>query len=64
MANEAVLIVDDDAAIRKLLTKVVEGNGYQAFTASNGKEAYPRRKARKFRPDPSGYYDERQRRWF
>ena len=24
----------DDAAIRKLLTKVVEGNGYQAFTAS------------------------------
>lgn len=26
MADEKVLIVDDDPAIRKLLTKVVEGN--------------------------------------
>ena len=48
MANEAVLIVDDDAAIRKLLTKVVEGNGYQAFTASNGKEAVSLAQSRKF----------------
>ena len=48
MANDAVLIVDDDAAIRKLLTKVVEGNGCQACTASNGKEAIALAQSRKF----------------
>ena len=48
MANEAVLIVDDDADIRKLLTKVVEGNGCQAVTASNGKEAVSLAQSRKF----------------
>lgn len=39
MGNETVLIVDDDLAIQKLLTKVVEGNGYKSFLASNGQEA-------------------------
>ncbi len=33
MADEKVLIVDDDPAIRKLLTKVVEGNGFKSVTA-------------------------------
>ena len=33
MADEKVLIVDDDPAIRKLLTKVVEGTGFESVTA-------------------------------
>ena len=36
MADEKVLIVDDDPAIRKLLTKVVEGNGFKSMTAASG----------------------------
>lgn len=48
MANESVLIVDDDPAIRRLLTKVVEGNGFKALTASNGQEAVSQAQARKF----------------
>lgn len=48
MANESVLIVDDDPAIRRLLTKVVEGNGFKALTASNGQEAVSQAQAKKF----------------
>ncbi len=48
MANESVLIVDDDPAIRRLLTKVVEGNGFKALTASNGQEAVSQAQSRTF----------------
>lgn len=39
MADEKVLIVDDDPAIRKLLVKVVEGNGFLSVTAASREEA-------------------------
>lgn len=48
MGTETVLIVDDDPAIRKLLTKVVEGNGFKSLMASNGQEAITLAQNRKF----------------
>ena len=48
MADEKVLIVDDDPAIRKLLTKVVENNGFKSMTAANGQEAVALAQNRKF----------------
>ena len=48
MADEKVLIVDDDPAIRKLLTKVVEGNGFKSMTAASGQEAVALAQNRKF----------------
>jgi DNA-binding response OmpR family regulator len=39
MADRA-LIVDDEEAIRKLLTKVVVSNGIEAETAKNGEDAF------------------------
>ena len=48
MADEKVLIVDDDPDIRKLLTKVVEGNGFKSMTAASGQEAVALAQNRKF----------------
>ena len=33
MAEEKILIADDDPAVRRLLIRVVEGSGFQAVTA-------------------------------
>ena len=48
MANETILIADDDPAIRTLLTKVVERNGFRAVTAPDGKEAVRLARSRHF----------------
>lgn len=37
--NSAVLIVDDQPAIRRIITRILETEGYQIYTASNGQEA-------------------------
>lgn len=37
--TEAILIVEDDEAIRDLTRKVLEGNGYQVITAVDGDDA-------------------------
>ncbi|QTA82584.1 Response regulator protein [Desulfonema limicola] len=42
-----VLIVDDDPIIVKYLKNVLEDNGYESCSASNGKEAYEVLKAEK-----------------
>ena len=39
MAEEKILIADDDPAVRRLLMRVVEGSGFKAQTASDGLEA-------------------------
>lgn len=39
MAEEKILIADDDPAVRRLLVRVVEGSGFQAVTACDGTEA-------------------------
>ena len=39
MADENVLIVDDDPMVRKVLTKVVVSNGFSASSAASGEEA-------------------------
>lgn len=39
MAKERVLIVDDEPAVRKVLTRVVERIGLEAETAASGEEA-------------------------
>lgn len=36
----AVLIADDDAAILKLVTAIVQAEGYEAVAANDGKQAY------------------------
>lgn len=48
MANETVLIADDDPSVRTLLTKVAERNGFRAVTASNGKEAVRLARSQRF----------------
>ena len=37
--NESILIADDEEAIRKLLVRYLQNDGYKLFTASNGREA-------------------------
>ena len=39
MANEVVLVVDDEPFIRDMLTDVLQNEGYTTLTASNGLEA-------------------------
>src|SRR5512139_4128661 len=39
MADEVVLIVDDEEGIRESLTGILEDEGYTALTASSGEEA-------------------------
>lgn len=39
MTTEKILIVDDDAAVLKLLTKVIRGNGLDCDAAGSGEEA-------------------------
>ncbi len=38
--NESILIVDDDTEVRKLLSSVLEDEGYSVETVENGKEAF------------------------
>ncbi|MCU0726311.1 MAG: response regulator [Planctomycetes bacterium] len=47
--SKKVLIVDDDPAIVRFLTVALTENGYQAVSASDGKEGFE--KAEKERPD-------------
>lgn len=37
--GEAILVVDDEERLREMLVEVLEGNGYSAITASDGREA-------------------------
>ncbi len=39
MANERVLVVDDDASIRSICSRLLESEAYQVSTAVNGEEA-------------------------
>ena len=39
MANDVVLVVDDEPFIREMLTDVLQNEGYTTLTASNGLEA-------------------------
>lgn len=48
MDSEMILIVDDDPAIRRLLSKVAEGNGLKSMTASSGQEAVMLAQSRRF----------------
>ena len=43
-----ILVVDDEAGIRELLSMELESHGYQVQTASNGEEALERLRAQKF----------------
>ena len=38
--EQFILIADDDPALSKLVQTVVEGEGYVAATAKDGKDAY------------------------
>ena len=38
-AIRRILVVDDDASLRNLLAQTLEGSGFQAFTAEDGREA-------------------------
>lgn len=49
MADEHVLIVDDDEDLVRVLTTVLESAGYQVSSAANGAEAWE--KAQESRPD-------------
>jgi CheY-like chemotaxis protein len=42
MAAATILIVDDDVAIRELLSETLAGEGYRVATAANGAEALQR----------------------
>jgi len=37
--NESVLVIDDDAAVRKVLSEILSENGYSVVTVENGKQA-------------------------
>ena len=37
--SESILLVEDDAAVRPLVTEVLEGYGYSVLPAANGREA-------------------------
>ena len=39
VTQKSILVADDDGGIRSLLRSILENDGYQVHTASNGKEA-------------------------
>ena len=45
-ANFVILVVDDEAAVRNLITNVLRRAGYQVFDADNGNDAVEKLKAR------------------
>ena len=45
-ANFIILVVDDEAAIRNLITSVLRRAGYQVFDAANGEDAVEKLKGR------------------
>lgn len=48
-ANSQVLVIDDDSAVRELMTRFLEGKGYRVITADDGESGLEL--ARKHRPD-------------
>ena len=36
MANETILVIEDDASVRTLLTKALTGKGYEVVTSEDG----------------------------
>ena len=42
MNNPSILIIDDEAQIRKLLTITLQSNDYKVYEASTGKEGLAR----------------------
>jgi CheY-like chemotaxis protein len=38
--NKRILVVDDEADVRRFLTAVLEKRGYETMTAADGREAY------------------------
>lgn len=48
-AKATVLIVDDQPAIRRIMARILQSDGYELHTASNGREALER--AAQLRPD-------------
>jgi two-component system cell cycle response regulator DivK len=47
--SKKILVVDDEADVRRFLTAVLEKRGYETLTAADGREAYEI--ARRERPD-------------
>jgi len=45
-ANFVILVVDDEAAVRSLITNVLRRAGYQVFDAANGEDAVEKLKGR------------------
>lgn len=48
MIERSILVVDDEAAIRRVLSLQLDRNGYRVETAKNGAEALERLSASKF----------------
>ena len=39
IASEAILVVDDETAVRAVVRRILEGAGYRVFLAASGEEA-------------------------
>ena len=51
LENNSVLIIDDDPDIRASLLEVLQTEGFEIFTAENGKEALERLRENKINPN-------------
>ena len=57
--NTKILLVDDEKDILEIVGYNLSQEGYQIFTAANGKEAIAKAKKRNSRPYYNGCYDAR-----